>query len=54
MATLSMDNIHHAAEVLKAVARKTDLIYAPKLSTNAEVWLKTENLQVTGSFKRSG
>lgn len=54
MATLSMDNIHHAAEVLKEVARKTDLIYAPKLSTNAEVWLKTENLQVTGSFKVRG
>ena len=34
--------------------RKTDLIYAPKLSTNAEVWLKTENLQVTGSFKVRG
>ena len=41
MATLSME-------------RKTDLIYAPKLSTNAEVWLKTENLQVTGSFKVRG
>ncbi len=54
MEQLSMDSIRHAAEVLKEVARRTDLIYAPKLSTNAEVWLKTENLQVTGSFKVRG
>ena len=39
---------------MATLSRKTDLIYAPKLSTNAEVWLKTENLQVTGSFKVRG
>lgn len=54
MTHLSMENIRHAADVLKAVARKTDIIYAPKLSSNSQVWLKTENLQVTGSFKVRG
>ena len=34
--------------------RKTDVIYAPKLRTDAEIYLKTENLQVTGSFKVRG
>ncbi len=54
MTHLSMENIRHAADVLKAVARKTDIIFAPKLSSNSQVWLKTENLQVTGSFKVRG
>ncbi len=54
MSMVSMDNIRQAAEVLKAVARKTDMIYAPKLSLNSEVYLKTENLQITGSFKVRG
>ncbi len=54
MSQLTLENIRQAAEVLRAVARKTDLIYAPKLSSSAEVWLKTENLQVTGSFKVRG
>ena len=54
MSELSMDNIRRAAEVLHEVARKTDMIYAPKLSSQSDVWLKTENLQVTGSFKVRG
>lgn len=54
MDQLSMENIHHAAEVLHGVARKTDMIYAPKLSQQSNVYLKTENLQVTGSFKVRG
>ena len=51
---LTLDKIYHAAYVLKEVARKTDLIYAPKLSTNFSMYLKTENLQLTGSFKLRG
>ena len=31
---LTLDKIYHAAFVLKDVARKTDLIEAPKLSQN--------------------
>lgn len=49
---LSLDKVYQAAYVLKAVARKTDLILAQKFSPN--LYLKTENLQVTGSFKLRG
>ena len=48
---LTLDKVYHAAFVLKEVARKTDLIPAPKLSDDCQVYLKTENLQVTGSSK---
>ena len=51
---ITLDNIYHAAFVLKEVARRTDLIYAPNLLSDAELYLKTENLQVTGSFKLRG
>ena len=51
---LSLDKIYQAAFVLKQVARKTDLIYAQKLSGENQIYLKTENLQVTGSFKLRG
>ena len=52
---LSLDKIYHAAYVLKGVARKTDLIAAPNLVEGVDdLWLKTENLQVTGSFKLRG
>lgn len=51
---LTLDKIYHAAFVLKKVARKTDLIKATKLSDQCELYLKTENLQETGSFKLRG
>ena len=51
---ITLETVYQAAEVLKSVARKTDLIYAPKLSTNHSLFLKTENLQLTGSFKLRG
>ncbi len=51
---LTLDKIYHAAFVLKDAARKTDLIAAPGLGCEGEVYLKTENLQVTGSFKLRG
>ena len=51
---VTLDKMYHAAFVLKEVARKTDLIYAENLSKNGQVYLKTENLQVTGSFKLRG
>ena len=51
---LTLDKIYHAAFVLKSVARKTDLIAAPHLSEGKDLYLKTENLQVTGSFKVRG
>lgn len=51
---LSLDRIYKAAHVLKQIIRKTDMIYAPNISRDAEIYLKTENLQVTGSFKIRG
>lgn len=51
---LTIDKIIKAAESLKPVIRKTDLIYSSDLSKNNEVYLKAENLQTTGSFKVRG
>ena len=51
---LTLDKIYHAAYVLKKIARKTDMIAAPLLNTESNIFLKTENLQVTGSFKVRG
>ncbi len=51
---LTIDNVYKANQVLKSVVRKTDVIYAPNLCSDAKLYLKTENLQVTGSFKVRG
>ncbi len=51
---LTLDKIYHASNVLENVARETGVIYAPSLSKNNKIFLKTENLQVTGSFKVRG
>ena len=51
---LTIDNVYRASNALKGVIRKTDVIYAPKLCPGADLYLKTENLQVTGSFKVRG
>ncbi len=53
---LTLDKVYHAQYVLKEAIRETDVIYSPVLSaeTGCEVYLKTENLQLTGSFKVRG
>lgn len=51
---LTLDKIYHANFVLKNVVRKTDLIQAPKINPECDIYLKTENLQITGSFKVRG
>ncbi len=51
---LTIDNVYKANRVLKNVVRKTDVIYAPKLCSGCDLYLKTENLQITGSFKVRG
>ena len=51
---LTLDKIYHASYVLQSVIRKTDIIHAPKIRKDANVYLKTENLQITGSFKVRG
>ncbi|MGN0468141.1 MAG: threonine ammonia-lyase [Acutalibacteraceae bacterium] len=51
---VTLDRIYKASRVLKEVIRETDMIYAPNLRSGANIYLKTENLQVTGSFKVRG
>jgi threonine dehydratase len=51
---LTLDKIYKASHVLRSVIRKTDLIHAPNIQPDCQVYLKTENLQVTGSFKVRG
>ena len=51
---LTLDKIYHAGYVLRDVIRKTDVIAAPHINPEAEIFLKTENLQITGSFKVRG
>ena len=51
---LTLDKIYHASYVLKDVVRPTDMIHATNLSDDCELYLKTENLQVTGAFKARG
>lgn len=51
---MNLDNFYKARYALQRVIRRTDLIPAPKLSATSEIFLKPENLQVTGSFKVRG
>lgn len=51
---ITLDNVYRAGYVLRDVVRKTDIIYAPKIKSGIELYLKTENLQITGSFKIRG
>lgn len=51
---LTLDKIYHASYVLKEVIRPTDMIKATNLSDECEIYLKTENLQITGAFKARG
>ena len=51
---LTIDSVYRARNVLKNVIRETDVIYAPKICEGAQLYLKTENLQLTGSFKVRG
>ena len=51
---LTLDKIYHASYVLKDVVRRTELIPAPYLNKKGNVYIKPENLQLTGSFKVRG
>ena len=53
---LTFDKVYHAHHVLKEAIRQTDIIFSPVLSSQCgcEIYLKTENLQITGSFKVRG
>ncbi len=51
---VTLDKIYHASYVLKDILRETELIYAPKMHPGCQLYLKPENLQITGSFKVRG
>ncbi len=51
---LTLDNVYDAENILRGVIRKTEMLYAPTLCPGVELYLKTENLQTTGSFKLRG
>jgi threonine dehydratase len=51
---LTLDRIYQAAHALKNVVRPTDLILSSNLTSRCSLYLKPENLQVTGSFKIRG
>lgn len=51
---LTLDKIYQASYALKNVIRRTDLIHAPHINPDSRIYLKPENLQVTGSFKVRG
>ena len=51
---LSLDDLYRARYVLSSIIRRTDLVEAPKLNPDSEIFIKPENLQITGSFKIRG
>ena len=51
---LTLDRVYQAAHVLKPVINKTDLVHATRIEADCDLYLKTENLQNTGSFKIRG
>ena len=51
---LTLDKIYNAAFTLKNVVRTTDMLSSRGIKPDAHIYLKTENLQTTGSFKVRG
>lgn len=51
---LTLDMVKEAKEVLQDVIRNTPLISSQVINQKAEVYIKCENMQVTGSFKLRG
>lgn len=54
MEEITINEVYKAADVLKDVARHPKLIGPTNLNKDAEIYLKPENLQRTGSFKLRG
>ena len=54
MTELLIEEVKHAREILSRVARKTNLTHSASLSDKNNIYLKSENLQLTGSFKLRG
>ena len=51
---LSLDKVFNAQTVLKNIIRETNVVRAYGIAPECELYLKPENLQITGSFKVRG
>ena len=51
---LSLDKVFDAQKVLKSIVRETNVVRAHGIAPECELYLKPENLQITGSFKVRG
>ena len=51
---VQLENVYQAAFALKNIIRNTELIRAPKINPQVDLFIKPENLQITGSFKVRG
>lgn len=51
---LSLDKVFDAQNVLKSIVRETKVVRAYGIAPDCELFLKPENLQITGSFKVRG
>ena len=51
---LSLDKVFNAQTVLKSILRETKPVRAYGIAPDCELYLKPENLQITGSFKVRG
>ena len=48
---LTLDKVFNAQTVLKNIIRETNVVRAYGIANDCELYLKPENLQITGSFK---
>lgn len=51
---LTLDKVFDAQTVLKSIIRETNVVRAYGIAPDCELYLKPENLQITGSFKVRG
>lgn len=51
---LTLDKVFDAQTVLKSIIRETNVVRAYGIAPRCELYLKPENLQITGSFKVRG
>lgn len=51
---LSLDKVFNAQTVLKKIIRETNVVQSYGIAPHCELYLKPENLQITGSFKVRG
>jgi threonine dehydratase len=54
MKMLSLDKVFNAQTVLKNIIRETNVVRAYGIAPDCQLFLKPENLQITGSFKVRG